>query len=154
MAVLDHATNAALQIMRQHHPYARRALPYIVPLLARVAGFHGKRNGKLGPLCDAGTELADALEAHVEEEQAILSAILDAPGWGGAVGGPARGCQHRVELARLLGRVRELADGYATPEWGSLAYRALMEELEALDEDLAEYLHLEEFVVAPRLALR
>jgi regulator of cell morphogenesis and NO signaling len=151
MAAHDHAANAVAQIMDHHQPYARRALPYIVPLLAKVAGCHGARNAKLGALCDAGTELADALEAHLEEEVELLPALLDGPERREAAAPAPRTCGHRGELVRLLEQIRSLADGYAAPEWAGLAYRVLMEELEALEEDLLEYVHLEEFVVAPRL---
>ncbi len=153
-AAADPTTRLVVHILEHHHSYARRALPYIVPLLARVAGFHGKRNQKLGALCDAGQALADALEAHLEEEErelfpALLGERLRPDGI------PAlepRVCGHHGEVTRLLARVRALADGYAAPEWASLAYRVLMEELEALEEDVTEYMHLENFVLLPRIA--
>jgi regulator of cell morphogenesis and NO signaling len=154
MPALDQTPSLVAHLVEQHHAYARRALPYIVPLLARVAGFHGKRNGKLLALCDAGQALAEILEAHLDEEERELFPVL--------LGVPFRcddasalcphPCQHRAEVHRLLEHVRSLADDYAAPEWASLAYRVLMEELEALEEDVTEYMHLETFVLAPRLA--
>ena len=153
MPGLDHAANAVSRIIEHHHPYARRALPYIVPLLARVAGFHGKRNEKLPALCEAGHALADTLEAHLDEEELeLFPALLGAPARRGerpVLSPPI--CRHHGEVARLLQRIRFLADGYAAPEWASLAYRVLMEELEALEEDVSEYLHLERFVLLPRV---
>ncbi len=156
MSDLDHTANAVAHVVEHHHPYARRALPYIVPLLARVAGFHGKRNAKLGALCEAGNELAETLQVHFDEEEQVLFPALLAglPGRGGRPAPPPRPCGHPGELARLLDRVHSLADGYRTPEWADLAYRALMEELEALEEDVTEYLHLETFVLVPRIAPR
>jgi regulator of cell morphogenesis and NO signaling len=152
MAALDQTPRLVAHIVRQHHAYARRALPYIVPLLARVAGFHRRRNEKLDALCDAGNALAEALEAHLEEEELeVFPALLGAPRRGDAGLAP-RACQHPREVARLLADVRQLADDYAAPEWASLAYRVLMEELEALEEDVTEYMHLETFALAPRLA--
>lgn len=154
MAAFDPNPTFVVAHLVEHHAYARRALPYIVPLLARVAGFHGKRNGKLVALCDTGQALADALEAHVEEEEReVFPALLGLPfGRDGARALSPRPCDHPGEVMRLLARVRSLADGYAAPDWASLAYRVLMEELEALEEDVTEYLHLESFVLAPRLA--
>jgi regulator of cell morphogenesis and NO signaling len=154
MPDLDHNANLVAHILEHHHAYARRALPYIVPLLSRVAGFHGKRNGKLNALCDVGNELAEALEAHLEEEeQDLFPALLGLPLRAMALPSLSpRPCGHRGEVLRLLAEIRSLADGYAAPEWASLAYRVLMEELEALDEDVAEYMHLENFVLVPRLA--
>jgi regulator of cell morphogenesis and NO signaling len=151
MAALEETPRLIAHIVQQHHAYARRALPYIVPLLARVAGFHRKRNEKLDALCDAGNALAETLEAHLDEEELeIFPALLGAPRRASAMLTP-RACHHPGEVARLLARVRTLADDYSAPEWASLAYRVLMEELEALEEDVTEYMHLEEFVLVPRL---
>lgn len=85
-------------------------LPYVVALLGRVAGAHRRRNAKLGVLCEAGEELADALEVAADGR--------DRP------------------VALLLARVRWLADDFAVPAWGDGAYQALMEELAALEADV------------------
>lgn len=151
MQALEETPRLVAHIMERHHAYARRALPYIVPLLARVAGFHGKRNDKLVALCDAGHALADTLEAHLdEEEREVFPALLGAPFRHDGAGLSPRRCDHPGELERLFARVHTLSDGYAAPEWASLAYRVLMEELEALEEDVTEYMHLEHFLLIPR----
>lgn len=140
--------------LERHHVYVQRALPYIVSLLARVAGFHGKRNGKLAELCDAGQALADRLEVHLEEgEHRLFPALLA----GGPPPDAVRGeldhlRRHHREVRQLLDRIRSLADGYSAPDWSDLSYRALMEELEALEEDVVEHMHLESYVLAPRLS--
>jgi regulator of cell morphogenesis and NO signaling len=154
MATHDTTHELVTHIAEHHHAYTRRALPYIVPLLARVAGFHGKRNAKLVALCDAGEALAEALEAHVdEEEREVFPALLGAPfPADGSRPLSPRPCEHPGEVMRLLARVHALADGYEAPDWASVAYRVLMEELAALEDDVSEYLHLESYVLAPRLA--
>src|SRR5919206_135338 len=87
---------------------------------------------------ERGGALAEALDAHLDEEERDLVAAL-------AAGGPrrdaarrevARMARHHREVRPLLARVRSLADGYVAPEWGGASYRALMEELEALEEDV------------------
>jgi regulator of cell morphogenesis and NO signaling len=147
--------NAALvdHIVERHHAYARRALPYIVPLLSKVTGVHRGQNRKLAALCDAGHELADALEAHLDaEEREIFPALL--------AGAPVLRREiaqvdllHR-QLDLLLARIRWLADDYDAPEWAGRSYRVLLEELAALEEDVREHLHLERNVVIPRLSSR
>lgn len=140
----------------EHHAHARRALPYVVALLAKVAGFHRRRNAKLAALCDAGQELADALETHMDDEERDLFPALLA-------GGPARDAvpceldrmvRHHRALELLLARIRWLADDFAAPTWGGHSYHVLMEELEALEENVLEHMHLESFVLAPRLSSR
>jgi regulator of cell morphogenesis and NO signaling len=141
-------------IVDHHHAYARRALPYIVALLSKVAGWHGHRNGKLGALREVGLELAEAIEEHLdEEEQQLFPALLA----GACRRDAARrelddmGRHHR-QVECLLALVRSLADDFRVPQWASRSYQALLEELEALEEDLREHVHLERFVLVPRVS--
>jgi regulator of cell morphogenesis and NO signaling len=138
-------------VVERHHTYVRRALPYIVALLARVAGFHGKRDERLSALNDAGQELADALEAHLdEEEQRLFPSLLSVAEGGGAPREREEMVRHHREVGRLLARLRSLSGGYAAPDWSDRGHRALMEELQALDEDLAEHMRLERLVLTRR----
>ncbi len=133
-------------IVEQHHAQ-QRALPYILSLLPKVAAWHRKKNGQLDALCDAGQDLVETLEAYMEQEERTLFPAL-------AKGG----CQvvrnemtrHNKELALLLAQVRALAGGYQSPDWSDQSYRALMEELEALEKDVREHLWVEDHVVASR----
>jgi len=133
-------------IVERHHAYSRRALPYVVALLAKVAGAHRCRNAKLGVLCDAGQELADALESHQdEEERELFPALLaGAPAVHGELDRMSR---HHRALGLLLARIRWLADDFVVPPWGGRTYQALMEELEALEEDVLEHVRIESTVL-------
>ncbi len=138
-------TQAALveRIVERHHAYERRALPYLVALLAKVAGFHRRRNAKLGVLCDVGQELADAIEAHLDDEERVLFPALVAGARDAARDGVDRLRGHHRALALFLARVRWLADDFAVPSWAGRSYQLLMEELAALEEDVVEHMHLE-----------
>ncbi len=131
-------------IVDHHHAYERRALPYIVSLLAKVAGRHRKRNGQLDVLCDVGQDLADTLETYMEEEERKLLPALAA---GGCDVVREEMNRHNRELGLLLAKIRSLADGYVAPDWGDRSYQALMEELEALEDDLTERMHVENLVL-------
>jgi regulator of cell morphogenesis and NO signaling len=143
-------------IVERHHAYARRALPYIVPLLSKISGFHRGRNWKLPALCDAGHELADALEAHLEaEERELFPALLAGAPLPDAVRRDLdRAGGHHRQLELLLARIRWLADDFGAPEWAGRSYRVLMEELQALEEDVKEHLDVERNVLIPRLSAR
>lgn len=133
-----------LRIVERHHAYERRALPYLVPLLAKVAGFHRDRSAKVGVLCDVGHELADRLEAQLDdEERELFPALLADPGADGVRGGLERLRRHHAALGLFLARIRWLTDDFAVPPWAGRAYQALMEELAALEEDVLEHVHLE-----------
>ncbi len=139
-------------LVEHHHLRARRSLPYIVTLLAKVAGRHGRRNLRLDALCDAGNELVDLLERFFDHEERTLFPAL-------AAGQGREAVRREIEemirnhraVERLFAQVRSLADGYVAPEWGDGSYRALMEELEVLEEEVIEHLHLESFALIPCL---
>ncbi len=139
-----HERSLVTHIVEHHHANERRALPYLVSLLAKVAGRHRARNGQLDDLCDVGQDLADTLEAYMEEEERRLLPALAAGGCEAVRGEMDR---HNRELRVLLTKVRSLAGGYIAPEWGDRTYQDLMEELEALEEDLVERMHVENHVL-------
>jgi regulator of cell morphogenesis and NO signaling len=143
-------------IVEHHHAYARRALPYIVPLLAKITGSHRRRNQKLAALCDAGHELADVLEAHIEaQERALFPELLARAPCQEVVRRELAGVlRHHREVDLLLARIRWLADDYDVPEWAGRSYQVAMEELAALEEDVKEHLHIEDHVLIPRLSSR
>ena len=60
--------------------------------------------------------------------------------------------EDHVAVGALLGRIRELSDEFATPEWGCNSYRVYMAELAALEEDVLRHVHLENHVLMPRFA--
>ena len=138
----------------EHHAYERRALPYLVALLPKVAGCHRRRNAKLGVLCDVGQELADAIETHLDdEEHGLFPAILAGGSAPDVVrGGLDRMSRHHRALALFLARVRWLADDFAVPPWAGRPYQVLMEELAALEEDVLEHMHLEGALLGSRPA--
>jgi len=140
-------------IVEEHHGYARRALPYVVPLLGKVTACHRARNPKLAALCEAGEELANVLDSCLDaEERELFPALRAGVPVGEAVRRELDGMyrQHR-EMRLLLVRIRWLADDFTAPDWGDRSYRALMEELEALEANLLEHIHLERVLLGPRL---
>jgi regulator of cell morphogenesis and NO signaling len=145
------AADLVAQIER-HHGCERRALPYLVALLAKVAGFHGRRNPKLGVLCDAGQELAETIEGRLDdEERELFPALLSGPPEA-ARGGLDQLRRHHRALTLLLARVRWLADDFAVPPWAGRSYQILMEELAALEEDVVAHMALEGALLGPPAA--
>jgi regulator of cell morphogenesis and NO signaling len=155
--LLGLSTPALLErIVERHHGYLRRALPCLEPLLAKVAAVHGEHNPKLLALGRAFTELAGMLGPHLEfEEQALFPELLRLPG-------PPEGVREDLDdMARehfgvgtKLAQIRSLADDFTTPAWGCSSYRALMTELQELEADVLQHVHLENHVLMPRFAGR
>ena len=70
-------TTLVAQIVSEHHEYLRQALPFVVPLAAKVGRVRGARNPKLRELDGAVRELADTLVAHLDaQEQTLFPALL------------------------------------------------------------------------------
>jgi regulator of cell morphogenesis and NO signaling len=140
------------RIVDRHHGYLRRALPYIEPIMAKVAKVHGPREASLLQLHDTFRALATSLGPHLDEEEAVLFPALmartpDAP----AVKRELEEMhEDHLAVGDLLARLRTLTSGYQTPEWGCGTYRVLMSELDALEADILRHVHLENHVLAPR----
>jgi regulator of cell morphogenesis and NO signaling len=143
------------RIVDRHHGYLRRTLPYVAPIMAKVASVHGPRDAKLREVHEAFRELAASLEPHLEEEEEVLFPALlgrqpDAPTVKQEL---ARMHADHLGVGDLLARLRALTGGFATPEWACSTYRVLMKELDALEADILRHVHLENHVLAPRFAL-
>jgi regulator of cell morphogenesis and NO signaling len=140
------------RIVDRHHGYLRRALPYIEPIMAKVAKVHGPREGSLHQLHEAYRELAASLGPHLDEEEGVLFPALmartpDAP----AVKRELEQMhEEHLAVGDLLARIRTLTSGFQTPEWGCNTYRVLMSELDALEADILRHVHMENHVLAPR----
>jgi regulator of cell morphogenesis and NO signaling len=139
-------------IIDRHHGYLRRALPYIAPIMAKVAKVHGPRDANLQHLHDAFRDLATSLGPHLDEEEGVLFPALLARQTDDHIVEAELKRMHQEHLAvgDLLARIRSLANGFTTPEWGCNTYRVLMTELDGLEADTLRHVHLENHVLAPR----
>ncbi len=142
------------RIVDRHHGYLRHALPYIAPIMAKVAKVHGSRDASLQQLDDAFRALAATLAPHLDEEEQVLFPALMARTPDLQVLKRELGQMHEDHLAvgELLAQIRTLTGGFATPEWGCNTYRVLMAELDSLEADILRHVHLETHVLAPRFA--
>ena len=139
-------------IIDRHHGYLRRALPYIAPIMAKVAKVHGPRDANLQHLHDAFHNLAASLGPHLDEEEEVLFPALLARRPDAQIVKAELERMHEEHLAvgDLLARIRSLTNGFTTPEWGCNTYRVLMAELDGLEADILRHVHLENHVLAPR----
>ena len=142
------------RIVDRHHGYLRRALPYIAPIMAKVARVHGPRDAHLKDLAAAFDALAANLAPHLDEEEKVLFPAILAPAPDATIVARELGRMHEDHLGvgELLATIRGLTAGFTTPEWGCNTYRVLMAELEALEADTLRHVHLENHVLAPRFA--
>ena len=56
-----------------------------------------------------------------------------------------------VAVVAMLGGIRESADDFVAPEWACTSFRTLYSQLHWLELDVFALIHLENYVIRPRL---
>ncbi len=139
-------------IVRRHHAYLRRALPFVQGLSTKVARVHGDHDPNLRELEQLVHELAEALLPHLDEEERALFPALCSSGRDGVGVARALGAMQddHVTVGALLEQIRAAAGDFAIPDWACRSFRALFSELEQMEGDVLRHVHLENHVLAPR----
>jgi regulator of cell morphogenesis and NO signaling len=156
-------TELSAYIVEHHHGYARRELPRLAALAAKVE----TRHGHMFPEVHQIRELVDAMTSEmlthmVKEEQALFPRLkmVEAVGQSGPTRPPAscdaliNPIRHMMsdhdDTGQLLKTLRRLTRDYQPPENACLSFQALYGGLEALEKDLRHHIHLENNVLFPR----
>ncbi len=150
--LLDHV------VARYHEPL-REELPAVAALAERVAQAHGERHPELLRLAAAFAVFREELEQHMlKEEEVFFPTLRDlAAGrrlpryFGGSLRVPVYVLDgdHR-SADRALRFFRQMTDGYTAPADACSSWRALLDRLRALEEDMHRHVHLESELVHPR----
>jgi regulator of cell morphogenesis and NO signaling len=138
-------------IVDQHHLYLRKTFPLVELLAARVVEAHPGHEARLAEVHGLLHALRGNLESHVEQAESVLFPLL-------IRGGRDRRTREQLDSMRAghlgvgdtLRKIRTLADRYVLPSWACATYAALMAELEVMEQDTLEHVHLENNVLAPR----
>jgi regulator of cell morphogenesis and NO signaling len=158
-------TELQTYILSVHHTYTRQAIETIALLSEKVANRHGGNHAEVLAVRRLFAELSDELTPHMMKEEQILfpyveeleSASASAPrprSCFGTIANPIRVMLMEHESAgEKLVQLRGATNAYALPQDACLSFRALYEQLQALEADLHQHIHLENNVLFPR-ALR
>ena len=148
-------------ILDKHHSYLNAELPRLGTMMAKVIEVHGINHGEtLQPLAKVYIGLRRELEEHMWKEENILFPLIKqmeedkrgrVPVPKMFVGGPIQMMELEHESAgNALRQMRQLSSNYQTPEDGCNTYRALLDGLKAMEEDLHQHIHLENNILFPR----
>lgn len=148
-ALIDH-------LLTTHHAYTKEALPRLMFLADKVARVHGPEDPRLVTLRNAYEAFMHETFDHLQKEEMILFPMClgiaqgEAAGHCGSVSMPIG----RMEFEHLqhggnLERFRELTDGYVPPEHACNTYRALLDGLHELEQDLHRHIHKENHLLFP-----
>ena len=146
-------------LLRTHHPYTKRALEELMPLLDKVVRVHGEAHPELGELRALFISLRDDLQLHLMKEENILFPFIAALGSGAPVPAPPFGSvanpirmmrgEHEAD-SEILHRMRAITNGFAAPDGACGSYVALYAGMRELVDDLMRHIWLENNVLFPR----
>ena len=139
-------------IVNKHHAYLREALPFLEPLAAKVGRVHGPNEQRLIKLYGIVMGLSDALLPHLErEEEELFPLLTDADADADKINAELSTMhQEHLEVAELLEAMRETTEDFRLPMSACNSYRTLFTELQTLESDILEHVHLETHVLKPR----
>lgn len=150
-------------IVDTHHVYARKASAEIKAAGDQLAKAHGAAHPELVEITKTFDTLAQALEEHMAGEEKYLfpyvKKLLAAKRGGNKLPKPGFGSletplKHHYEdhdhAAGLMGKIRDLSNGYAAPAGADGAHRTFYDQLKAFAQDLKEHIHVENDVLFGR----
>lgn len=152
-------TELTEHIVQTHHAYLQTELPRLDQMTRKVEKVHGEREPRLAEVLETFTDLAEEMTNHmIKEEQVLFPLIrsIDASESLSGAGPPTlAGPIAQMEMEHdqaggALERLRELCDGYTPPEWACNTYRAMIDGLQELEEDLHQHIHKENNILFPR----
>lgn len=151
-------------ILQVHHAYMHEALPRIKELVRKVLNAHGAYHGAmLRQVSDLFNALETELTSHLRKEEEVLFPYIvnaEAHRQGGenkpsacfgSIGNPIRQMESEHESAgAVLVQIRNATGDYTLPDDACPTFRALYEELERMEKDLHQHIHLENNILFPR----
>lgn len=153
----------AAHVVAQHHSYAKRELPRLGALAAKVHLRHGHVHPELHQLCELVGALRSEMSPHMLKEEQVLFPRLSAmeqaaangtalePAFFGALINPIRHMMSdHDDTGELLRSIRRLTHDYKLPEDACMSYQALYQGLSDLEKDTHLHIHLENNILFPR----
>lgn len=152
-------TELADHIEATHHAYLRRELPRLTAMIAKVASVHGESHAWMYEVKSVFAGLVAEMEAHMMKEEQILFPMIRALDRGernaashcGSIANPIRVMEHEHENAgAAVATIRELSQDFTPPEGACNTFRAMLDGLQELEQDLHRHVHKENSILFPR----
>jgi regulator of cell morphogenesis and NO signaling len=151
-------------IVEVHHGYMKTALPRLRSLVPMVLKAHGAHHGDVLRQVQELFNVLDAeLSSHLMKEEQVLFPYIVAiearvrdgtpepQACFGTARNPIRQMEHEHESAgQALAKLREVTQDYALPADACPTFKAMYEELQHMEADLHQHIHLENNILFPR----
>jgi len=141
-----------------HHAYLHAELPRMRGLVEKVAKAHGETDPRLVQLNQVFQRFQEEMELHMAKEEQILFPLVRRMAQGenaasfhcGSVRGPVSVMRHEHDdHAVNLGLIKELTENFAVPGYACNTYRAMLDALQELEQDLHRHIHKENNILFP-----
>ena len=143
-------------IVNTHHAYLNRELPALSARLEKVYRVYNQKYGDtLLGLPEVFGYLRSELETHMQKEEMLLFPAIAAHRPFDALANAVGIMEAEHESAgKALVKIREITHNFQIPAYACVTYRALINGLQELEEDLHIHIHLENNVLFPRAMQR
>jgi regulator of cell morphogenesis and NO signaling len=146
-------------IVKTHHDYLRRQLPWLDFVTDKVARRHGDHDPRLLQVREIFISFKVELESHMAKEEQVLFPIVrrlessTAPvrSHCGSVQNPIRVMiAEHDDAGHAMSQFAALTDGYVPPDGACNTYRAMLDGLKELELDMHRHVHKENSILFPR----
>jgi len=138
--IIDHIINT-------HHQFLRENLPLISDLAFKVLYVHGTKHEVLFRVHELFNTLRSELERHLIKEETLLFPAIHE--------GNASLIQELMDehdgAGNLIKEIKEITDHYKLPEDACQSYKLLFDQLETLEIDTYNHVHLENNILFKKL---
>lgn len=146
-------------IHSHHHLYLYEVMPRLSQMVNKVARVHGAKDARLAELAIVFETLQTELNLHMQKEERVLfplcrelaTANVLPQSHCGSIGNPIRvmGVEHE-QAGALLAKMHILTNDFAPPEWACNTYRAMLDGLAEMEQDLHQHIHEENNILFPK----
>lgn len=152
-------TELADHIEATHHAYLRRELPRLQQMIDKVSAVHGDHFPWVREIQGIFRSFRDELASHMMKEEQVLFPMIrqiDAsdslPAFHcGSIANPIRMMEHEHDSAgNAMGEFDRLSSGYTPPAEACNTFRAMLDGLRELEQDMHQHVHKENNVLFPR----
>lgn len=164
----DHTVDAAKMTLAElcdhientHHDYLRHELPRLHQMIHKVAAVHGGNYPWMLEVLEVFVPFTQELTSHMMKEEQVLFPMVRglqsgktglAGHCGGTVANPIHMMEHEHDAAGdALRRMNELTHGYTPPADACNTFRAALDGLRELEQDMHQHVHKENNILFPR----
>ncbi|HEX3023269.1 MAG TPA: iron-sulfur cluster repair di-iron protein [Lachnospiraceae bacterium] len=138
-----------------HHAFLRRSLPETADLLATILRVHGKNHMELFDVYRLFGQMKTDLEQHLmKEETMIFPEISEKSTKSEWIALMEEILREHEAVGDILRKLREVTDNYSIPEGVCNTFRQTYVNLEEIEKDLHQHIHLENNILFSEYRLK